>query len=466
MPMMTDKYNAKSDKKSLHMLKKMYNKTLLDGNFQRWGGVHRGSGWSMKNGRSYITNFLQGGTFNNIINVDIKAALSYCQDINCHKSIAYFSEHLKKGYEFINIDGNNSASFLSEFISDNDELKVKHVSYSKPIAFSKLAEDEQEDIKYTEKINVIILRDITVDQMCALFRFLNTQTKLNAQEWRQARISELSQAIRDYGENNRRFFTHFLYNKEEDLDKRSHEELIAAMALKLSSNFTTRHAQKGTLDSFYEENDSLSVNVKKHLDKIFNVCESVTDTLDGPLQRKFVKGQVMSFFDVVHIVCNVEGYNILDAAAFLDWFVQKDSDYRLASGDVTESEQELRSYTYWTKFYQNKNSWNNIRDLFSCTFAEEVEDLVERGVIKITRTSRDSFTFEQKLKLQQLQNQQTRNGDEIRALDLYLGKFEADHVRSVADGGDTTLENGELMTILENRKKGPTSNQPHFPFQK
>ena len=68
MPLMTDKYNAKEAKKNLHLLKKMYEKTLLDGNFQRWGGVDRGSGWSMKNGRSYITNFLMGATFNSIIN--------------------------------------------------------------------------------------------------------------------------------------------------------------------------------------------------------------------------------------------------------------------------------------------------------------------------------------------------------------------------------------------------------------
>ena len=463
--MMTDKYNAKSDKKSLHMLRKMYKQTLLDGNFQRWGGVHRGSGWSMKNGKSYITNFLQGGTFNNIINVDVKAALTYCQDIKCHKSINYFSEVINKGFEFISIDGNNSASFLSEFISDNDELKIKHANYVKPVAFSKLSEDEKEDIKYTEKINVIILRDITVDQMCDLFRFLNTQTKLNAQEWRQARVSELSQAIRDIGNLNRSFFTHFLYNKEADLDKRSHEELIAVMALKLSANFSTTHAQKSSLDSFYEGTESLNDDVIRDLGKIFNVCERITDTLDKPLQRKFIKGQVMNLFDVIHIICNEEKYNILDAEAFLEWFVQKDADYRLASGSVTESEQESKSYTYWSKFYQVKNSWTNVRNLFRCTFAKEVEDLVEKGVVKARRSKKDSFTFEQKLQLQQLQNYKTRNGDTIRALDLYLGKFEADHVKSVSDGGNTTLENGELMTVVENRQKGSQSNQPHFNFQ-
>ena len=50
-------------------------------------------------------------------------------------------------------------------------------------------------------------------------------------------------------------------------------------------------------------------------------------------------------------------------------------------------------------------------------------------------------------------------------LDLYLGKLEADHMKSQQDGGETTLSNGELMPIAANRKKGATSNEPHFPHQ-
>ena len=192
MPLMTDKYNAKEAKKNLHLLKKMYEKTLLDGNFQRWGGVDRGSGWSMKNGRSYITNFLMGATFNSIINVDAKAALEHCQHIRCTKSIEYFSKVVNSGYEYISIDGNNSASYLTSFISCNEDIKIKMNSSNKFMSFGELCEDYQDELKYTEKINVIILRDITVDEMCNLFRFLNTQTKLNAQEWRQARISDMS----------------------------------------------------------------------------------------------------------------------------------------------------------------------------------------------------------------------------------------------------------------------------------
>jgi len=65
-----------------------------------------------------------------------------------------------------------------------------------------------------------------------------------------------------------------------------------------------------------------------------------------------------------------------------------------------------------------------------------------------------------------LQEGKLRTGEEISILDLYTGKLEADHMISIKDGGSTTIDNGELMMIYDNRQKGATSNQPHFNHQK
>ena len=51
-------------------------------------------------------------------------------------------------------------------------------------------------------------------------------------------------------------------------------------------------------------------------------------------------------------------------------------------------------------------------------------------------------------------------------LELYLGKYEADHVVPVSEGGETNIKNGELMTVVQNRQKGTQTNQQHFPFQR
>ena len=462
--MITDKYNAKTERKSLHMLEKMFIETLLDGNFQRYGGVDRGSGWNIKNGKSYISNFLQGATFNSIINVDIEAALRYCNEIRDLKSITYFNDVLKRGYKFVSIDGNNSASYLIQFISCNEKIQINHISYSKPTSFKNLTESEQDDIRYTEKINVVILRNITVDQMCDLFRFLNTSTKLNGQEWRQARISGLAQAIRDYGDSQRPFFTHFLFPNPLELDKRAHEELIAVMALKIHIDFQSA-ANAKSLNHFYENTEDLHKTTISALDKIFNVCDRLAETLSIPLQKKLAKGQVQNLFDFIYIVTVVQGFSICDTTKFLEWFMERDTEFRAASSSVTEKNREKKSYVYWTKFYQNKNNYENIRKLYMSVFATDIEKLVSREVLKYNRTNKDNFLFEDKLKLYRLQHRETRQGDKIKALDLYLGKYEVDHVTSVKDGGKTEISNAELMKTSENRSKGAKSNEPFFPHQ-
>jgi len=398
MPMMTDKFDAKQDKKTLSILSKMYEKTLLDGNFQRWGGIARGSGWNLKNGTSYIENFIQGGTFNSIINVEVESCLKYAKEINDTISINYFQNVSDRGYEYINVDGNNTASYLDAFISDNKKIKIKHLNYSSKIRFSELSEEDQEEIKYSEKINVVILRKITVEQMCNLFRNLNEQTKLNSQEWRQARWSPLSQKIRLYGDDNKDFFTHLLYNKIEDLDKRSHEELIAAMAIKIENNHSGSDTLKPVLDDFYEKTYDLDCKTVSYLDTIFSVCNKISSSLSGPLQNKLTKGQVQNLFDFIHILAIEKDFLVTknNYDKIFDWFLEKDAEFRAISGGVVAKDEAEKSYIYWTKHWSRKKSWNNIRALFRYTLEKEEDVLVSSGIIQRKRTSKDSFTFDDK----------------------------------------------------------------------
>lgn len=465
--MMIDKYDAKESKKTLHLLLKMYNKTLLDGNFQRWGGINRGSGWTPKNGKSFIENFIQGKTWNNVINVDVESSLKYAKEIKDVKSIAYFEDVQSLGYQYVSIDGNNTASYLTAFIEDHKDLKINHVDYSNKVRFSDLCEDDQEDIKHVDKINVVLLRRITLDEMCELFRNLNKQTKLNAQEWRQARWSPLSQKIRQYGEDMKNFFTHFVYSKEQDLDKRSHEELIAALAMKIQNNHGNLLLTKQPLDSFYENTRSLDSKTIKTLDQIFSVCNKMCESLSGPFKKKLSKGQIQNLCEFIHILVINKGYSITKGnyGEVLDWFISKDAKFRAISLKVVSDELTEKSYLYWTNQWAHKASWTKVRQLMKSAIEEDEVSLVSRGLIKLKRTSKDQFTFDDKIKLCNLQKNKTRSGDSITFTDLYLGKYEADHVVSVFAGGETIIENAELMTIEENRKKGANSNEPYFDFQ-
>jgi hypothetical protein len=466
MAMMADKYNAKESKKSLYMLKKMYDKTFLDPRFQRYGGVNYGSGWDFANARKYIGNFFAGGTFNSVIVVSVSDALRYATEVGCQKSIEYFKEIQNKGYEYISVDGNNSASFLTAYISGNKDLgKIEHENYANSVMFEELSEEDQEEVQHVEKIQVIVLRDITVDEMCELFRNLNTATKLLPQEHRQARLSSLADAVRNYGDSLRVFFQYMIFSNTDNLDKRFHEELLAVLALKIEKDYGVGQAKKRELDNFYDTAAELSKKTIASINKIVSTCKNIQESLEKPLSKKLTKGQIQNLFDLIHIVENEDNISIKDAKGFYSWFLEKDTEFLNASKSVVSEEEENKSYKYWTKYYAKNQNWSKIRGLFRYALGLDLEDLVDNGVLEIRRSSKDRFSFAQKLSLYMKQNKKTRNGDKIGIIDLYMGEYEADHVKSIKDGGKTEISNAELMKVSENRSKGAKSNEPFFPHQ-
>lgn len=467
MPTMTDKYNAKEDKKNLFMLQRMYEKTKLDGSFQRWGGIGYGSGWKIDDAIDYIENFLSGGAFNKIVVVDANEALKYCKEINDTESIAYFTKVISDEYEYISIDGNNSTSFLSAFISGEESLAISDCEKyaTNPITFDEMSEQSQQDILYTEKVEVVILRNITTNQMCKLFRDLNKQTKLNNQEHRQARMSPLAEEIRNYGVKAKDFFVKFCFGKDTKIDQRVHEEMLAQFALRIKSKHTS-NTKNVQLDSLYRDSFELPADSIRCLNVIVDKVRELDKAIGGTFSKRLTRGQVMTLFEVINIICVEEKFKIDDDELFFDWFLNKDATFSNESKSIPEEHSEERSYTFWLKFFSSHKCYNNTRDLFRSAFYKDMEKLIEEDIISSKRTSKDTYKWKDTLELYHKQEGKLRTGDRMRILDLYLGKYEVDHMKSFKDGGETSIENGELMTVLENRQKGSKSNEPHFPHQR
>jgi hypothetical protein len=468
MPLMIDKHDANEQKKSLHFVKQIYLETKLDGNFQRYGGFNTGSGWNLKNGLSFLENLVMGATYNCIIIIDVREALRYAQEKDCENSIEYYQNVLDEGYKYVSVDGNNTASFVTAFLDSRDGVGIKINGAKKRKLFNKLSEEDQVNIQYTEKINVVTLRKILIGEACDLFRNVNQQTKLNHQEHRQARWSELSKFVRDIANgDNRKIFLNFVYNKETDLDTRSHEEMVAMFALKIHKNYATR-LQCADLNSFYEDNDSLKLatetNISNTLQEVRKMAEQTNE--GAPIQRKLTKGTLHNLFDFVLMVTEEKGFSIKKSADLFSWFLEADAMFRAEAGKITEDNQKDESYSYWTKFCsKNYHFYQRNLAMFEAMFLRDIESLVSKGIVKPKRSAGDTFTWEQKLELFVKQEAMLRTGDKMNILDLYLGKYEADHMVSINDGGETTIENGELMTMIENRQKGANSNEPHFEHQ-
>ena len=470
MPIMIDKHDAKEQKLALQFVADNYEVTKLDGNFQRYGGFATGSGWSLKDGLSYLECLVSGATYNDVINIDVEAALRHAQDEKCEDSIEYYTNVLNEGYKFVSVDGNNTASFVHAFLNSQDKLKISVEGSKKKKLFNELDHKDQARVQYVEAINVITLRKILIHEACNLFRNLNKQTKLNNQEHRQARWSGLSKDIRDVSNGkNRKIFLNFIYNDEKNLDTRSHEEMVALFALKCQK--TTPDKTKLTkkfIDAFYEDNDNLKAHTKQRVVAMLSEVLKMAEQINGgnPIKHKLKKGQLHTLFDFVDMVIEDKKMVIKDPSALFEWFLNAEKSFFNKSKSVTEEQQEEFSYSYWRKFYSFPKYYKNILSMFEAKLLDEMDDLYASGVIKPKRTPADTFTWEQKLQLFDEQKGTLRTGAKMSILDMYLGEYEADHRVPVSVGGQTTIENGELMTVAQNRQKGSQTNQQHFDFQR
>jgi hypothetical protein len=200
---MVSRYGVISeDKTSLRQISKLYADTLLDGSFQRWGGIEHGSGWSVEDGIEYIGNVLSGSVFNKILVAHVTTCLEHARRVNDKESIEYFEEKSAEGYKYVSIDGNNSSSMIHHFLNNHDDLYFIDSDGKTKLYFKDFSEAEQESIKHDKTLTVTILGKITLSEMTALFRALNKSTHLNAQERRQARVTPLSRFVRELANKN------------------------------------------------------------------------------------------------------------------------------------------------------------------------------------------------------------------------------------------------------------------------
>jgi len=459
------KYDAHEEKKNMHMIRKLFEVTKLDGNFQRWGGVEKGSGWSIAASNEYISSLMSNSVFNKIIVADVECCLLYAKRERDTASEEYFQDLWDAGYKYVSIDGNNTSSTVTAFLDCHEKIYFKDIDGNKK-TFADLTKDEQDDVMYTEKLDVATLRQIGIEEMCKLFQRLNVSTSLNAQEHRQARWSEMSKFVRDVSNlpEVRTMFTNFVFQAK-SLDKRAHEEVVAQFAMKLSG---FAKMTKPDMDKFYESTSSLNEADEKEITAILKIAAkmaAIRGTLANSKGTRFRRGQLLVLLDVIREITTTRGYKIKGYETMFKWFAKTDYDLRQAAKTVTAEDAAEKSYVHWTHQYYTRSLWERSLAKMMESFEDVEEEWVDAGHLVRKRTSADTFTQSQKEELLYLQEGQTRKGEQIDIFDLYDGKLEADHVVSVKDGGATEISNGELMYTEDNRTKGPQSSEPFFNFQ-
>ncbi len=255
----------------------------------------------------------------------------------------------------------------------------------------------------------------------------------------------------------------FIYNKQSELDARAHEELIAMLALKYIKKFDT-NLKKDQLDELYEDYPRLPAAAEKEVQEVVAIMVKMAANVPEEFKSKLSKGLFHAIADGIHIAM-AEGYSIKSPKKFLGWLLRLDAHAKDKAKKLPEEEAD-NSYTQWIKYYYMKKNYIKSRQLLADQLAVSAQELMNKGVLLKRRTHKDCFREKDiSLHLWVDQGHRDRKDNEIDILDIYLGKTQVDHVRSVRNGGSTTYNNAELMMAPDNLSKGSTSNEGVFPHQ-
>lgn len=439
------------------------NKIYVDHAFQRKGGFHFGSGWSNENFPSYIVSTFADSYANSVTLINIRktiVALIKQDSIKHREDIKYLQHKLDDGFEYISVDGNNTTSCIYEFYKNSFEYAK---SDDESENYFRNLPQASKDNWLAKVISLNEIEETTIEQACDLFRNMNLQTSLNHQERRQARITSLASTIREMGDNYKDLFSYFLYKENKQLDNRMHEAFIAQIALHLDQGKT--RLVNENLDEFYQDTNKLSQATINTLNLILNEMQEIAKEV-GTLTKghQLSKGDLFSIFFMLQALFDKK-YKIIKRREFFSEIAKEIHLRKLQSKKVTKEDEQEKSYTYWTSHYYSLPSLPRAKNALIEWFVKNSLFLENRGLIEAVRTHKDTFSAEEKREATLLQNEVDRQGNPCLLVDTMTGKTHGDHVISVKNGGETKIENLEVMFVRDNLKKGANNNEPHFPHQ-
>lgn len=471
-----------------------YEKTYLDPAVQRLGGLEHDSGWTDDNAADWFGKFVAFRTTNRAYFADVEANLRWAKETGNERSRLAYQLMSDLGMELMSLDGNNAHSTCYHVIKKGFAWKDHHSQ--NPVLFKELPRNTidtnpggltQKDILYKTNIEVNILGRISYAETFNFFRDQNISTNLNAQEYRQSNGTVMSAYIRDFSDQSRikEIYDGLGVVGPTRFDERYHQEQTAIVCAKIHYGYNNKIKQNSNgLDKFYNDVESLSSDVKRDLEYVFGALEKVVKALPpAPPKKKTSKKKTSKkktskkkitnfkryqFFGLIDLmlICRDLGFAVKKPKDFFEWYLDVDATWYKTAQSIPTEEYKKRSYIYLTKQVIEPKRYNKVRLLLKEALLKSEKSLLKEEVISVVRTHADYYSHNQRKELWTLQGAKDRWGKDIEILELYLPRVcHADHSVSCADGGKTTIENGELMRAADNLAKGASTNPPHFPHQ-
>lgn len=418
------------------------NSVYLDKAFQR--NVR----WKELTKQAFLKSLVTGRAPSPIIVASVRDCLDMC--VEGSDDYTYFENVLDKGYEYISIDGNNRTQTLIQFLNNTIGLKPGTYSTSggpvtitnKNNTFNKLPKVLKDKIKDEAIFSVCEYAIPTKADLSDLFECINDGVPLNAAEKRNAKLVPIAEAIRNMAIEHEAAFR-FAF---EDNSGYKFDEQIAILAV-YYTNGNNSGISKTNLDSAYSSESDVYNKFKTGGGQ--NLINTTLSIIGKYADAGFKDKSLFLNFFMVMKQLQKDQRQIVDQKALLKWFMATENSRR-ASEDVVYAKNRGDTKTYATCCRQMG------KELLLARFNVIFKDLMKipDGIVTELDPER-LFTPAQRYNMWVKQNGicpatgKQIPEDEINNHELWA----ADHIIPYILGGETTLENGQLVCKKYNLQK-------------
>ena len=461
--------------KDLHDLSKS-KKIKLDLSFQ---SVMR---WKLKQLLKYLKCTLNGFATNPIVIADIDACLQAAKSTGDQFTIEYFENLKKEGYEYVIIDGNNRRSTIDWFFTDRVGIpKGNYENVGSGKVFS-LFRNSQKTIMYSElddqqksyfnifPVNMTIVEKISRPELSEYFDALNEGVKLNHQEIINSWYSKMAEQVRGWSEKYYKLFDRLIKGGF-NVKRRDHDEFIAHWAVSCQHEQFSTNIDKYMVEDAYGNNSEYKTIVSNYPEKWEPVLEQTLQVAN------YFPGKVISkstLLDVANFLRQHTDKTIHEEhfAEYMMDVIKKLHDDKDEDGNpfiIHTDKRTGNQFTYngmlrdtWKSLYMRKRVERMNHHFFTLDpeHADNMLPIYEEWSNPVEDGSKRFFTPIQRYEIWLKQDKKDINGIDIPLEELMDGsKWQADHIIEWDKGGKTTVENGQLMSIIDHQHKTALYNR-------
>lgn len=415
--------------------------------------------WNTAMNQAYIKSVLEGKAITPITLGKISDLLSSIELHYgpTHSDYQFFRDLLDQDFIYITIDGNNRDNCICKFLNNEFPLSegkyyIEHnnIVYFEATKNNKYFKDLDPEVRnYIENISLNTLMVLQSDRkgLAELFSNINEGLPLNNQEKRNATPCRFGSLVRNLVQSHLNGFS-MLYSSK-NINRRYPDELVVTISTIVAHGI--KNLDKNALDAAYGDSTVEVISFNKTATIVEQLSKIVVNYGAAGFDVGGKKNSNLIDFAMLLNYLNNNSIVIEDYEAFYNWFTE-------SQGERIEDPGIL----YYGKKGNNPRSYAGLLRGSSSNF---LQIRLGKLVDSISSTPDNILTFrdkdrkyDPKIRFSLWKSQGGRcvlTGEPIDARHIYDGSVtHIDHKDPWSKGGQTTVENAQLVFANANLRKG------------